>query len=272
MLKIEEIEDIKEKIDGISILVGTAKCNANCPECAGRQHRKNAPLHDGEIQEARLREVLDYCYWKDCRYITLTGAAEPTLSPLSVTKTLRVLKEYEVRGQKFDPVNLYTNGIRIGFEPEFCQNFFPEWHSCGLTRIYISVYDTDALQNAKAFHVSKYPELKVIFNRVKEYGFHLRTSVILKKGYTDTKEKLQSLCDKFFSMGVDNVSAWPLKNEDDSISALAPDKSELERMRGLADGKNIRLLLGDSNAKEMLGKKIALFQDGSISDVWCARR
>lgn len=262
-----------DKIDGISILVGTAECNANCPECAGRQHRKNAPLRDGEINEARLREVLDYCYERDCRYITLTGCGEPTLSPLAVTKTLLVLREYERNGNKFEPVNLYTNGIRIGFDHEFCARFLRQWKLLGLTSIYVSVFSDNEVLNAKAFRVEKYPEFRVIFNKIKNRGIALRTSVVLKKGYIGTCQEFKNLCDKFFNMGVDNISAWPLKNNDDFISELAPDKAELSKMRDFANSrKNIRLLLGDSKTKETLGKKIALFQNGEISDVWCARK
>ena len=270
-----KIADYAERIDGISILVGTAQCNANCSQCAGRQHRKNAPRRDGEIDAERMKEVLDYCYAKDCRYITLTGSGEPTLSPRSVTKALEIIKEYGQSGKKFEPVNLYTNGIRIGFDSAFCEEFLPTWKSLGLTSVYVSAYSGDEIKNTEAFGIKEYPSFKTIFGWIKKYGFKLRTSVILKRGYVDNCEKFEGLCKKFFALGVDNISVWPLKNEDDSISELAPSKAELTKMRDFVESypdRAIRLLLGDSNTKEMLGKKIALFQNGEISDVWCARR
>jgi MoaA/NifB/PqqE/SkfB family radical SAM enzyme len=271
-----------EKIDGISILVGTARCNARCPDCAGRQHRKNAPAADGEINEKRLREVLDHCLERNCRYITLTGSGEPTLSPLAVTRTLAVLRQYALSGRPFSPVNLYTNGIRLGSDPVFCARFLPLWKKLGLTSVYVSVYSAEEKKNARAFGIAAYPRLADIFRAVKDRGFILRTSIILKKGYTDSAEAFRALCEKFFSLGVDDISAWPLKDKDDFISSLAPGRDELGKIRDLAADQHhhfpaypqrkIRLLLGDQNAKENLGKKIALFQDGTISDVWCARK
>lgn len=263
------------KIDGISILVGTAACNANCSECAGRQHKKNAPKRDGELDEARLREVLEYCYARQCRYVTLTGCGEPTLSPGSVTRTLEIMQGYREEGRVFEPVNLYTNGIRIGFDEEFCGAYLPLWRSLGLTSVYVSVYSGDEELSRQAFRVARYPDFRVVFSRIKERGLRLRTSVILKQGFVDTAEKLEALCEKFFQLGVYNVSAWPLKDEDGSISDLAPDQPELARMRAFVEKcpeLNIRLLLGDSNSSKKQGKKMALFQDGEISDVWCARK
>lgn len=272
----------QEKIDGISILVGTAECNANCKWCAGKQHRKQAPKYDGMLDEKRLRDTLDYCADLGCRYITLTGSGEPTLSPISVSMALRVIKEYKQKDIVFDPVNLYTNGIRIGQDEQFCRKYLKMWYYFGLTSIYVSVYSADTTLNAEAFGVSEYPEFKTIFRRIKEYDFKLRVSVILKKGNTDTKEKFQALCDTFFALGVDNVSAWPLKNSDDSISSQAPDTEHLLDIQKFAlqhspiaignVDRTIRVLLGDKKSKQMLGKKIALFQNGEISDIWCAKK
>jgi len=274
---------VVEKIDGISILVGTAECNARCHDCAGRQHRKNASEKDGEIDEARLREVLDYCLKRDCRYITLTGSGEPTLSPLSVTATLEVIKKHgRRRKENFAPINLYTNGIRLGTEPDFAGRFLPTWKELGLTTVYISVYSIDEDRNAIAFGIGRYPRFEGIFHKIKECGLKLRTSIILKKGYTDSADKFRELCERFFKLGVDNISAWPLKDGNDYISAMAPSRNVLEEISELVSGRDrifpdypgrtIRLLLGDSETKENLGKKIALFQDGTVSDVWCARK
>src|SRR3989338_11565292 len=110
---------IEDRIDSISILVGTAECNAHCRQCAGVQHRMEAPKYDGILDENRLREALDYCCARGCRYVTLTGCGEPTLSPTSVSNALRVIKEYKKKDIVFDQVNLYTNGIRIGYDAQF---------------------------------------------------------------------------------------------------------------------------------------------------------
>jgi molybdenum cofactor biosynthesis enzyme MoaA len=272
----------EEKIDGISILVGTSACNANCKWCAGKQHRKHAPQYDGMLDESKLRDVLDYCYGLGCSYITLTGSGEPTLSPTTVTKALGIIHEYRHNGIVFDPVNLYTNGIRIGYDEQFCKTYLQKWKQLGLTSIYVSVYSSDEKLNAEAFGVAEYPEFETIFRRVKKHNLILRVSVILKKGNTDTREKFQKLCEMFFALGVDNISAWPLKNNDDSISDQAPEEECLRAIQEYAEcsspmyvgssERTIRVLLGDNKNKQTIGKKVALFQNGEISDVWCARK
>jgi len=261
-------------IDGISILVGTARCNANCRECAGRQHRKSAPQKDGELDIARLTQVLRFCHARNCHYVTLTGCGEPTLSPASVILALETIHQFALDGVRFDPVNLYTNGIRIGTDAKFCDKFLPQWRWLGLTSVYVSIYSEDLMLNADAFRINAYPPFGVIFTRLKDCGFKVRASVILKNGYTDTPEKFRTLSEHLFRAGVDNVTAWPLKDEDDTISPLAPGPSVLAVINEYARISNgrIRVLLGDSRAKESLSRKIALFQNGEISDVWCARK
>lgn len=281
-------------IDGISILVGTARCNANCRECAGRQHRKSAPQKDGELDIARLKQVLEFCHARNCHYVTLTGCGEPTLSPVSLTMALETIRQFapaegEARsprwskseagqgrldGISFNPVNLYTNGIRIGTDAQFCDKFLPHWQQLGLTSVYVSTYSDNLALNADAFRVKAYPPFGIIFTRLKEYGLRVRVSVILKNGYTDTPDKFQALSERFLRLGVDNVTAWPLKDEDGFISPLAPSPSVLAAINEYARTSNgrIRVLLGDSRTKESLVRKIALFQNGEISDVWCARK
>lgn len=270
-----EIGETAKRVDGVSILVGTAACNADCGNCAGKRQRKNAPLNDGELDERRLREVLEHCYERGCRYITLTGSGEPMLSPKSVTRVLRILHEYGKSGRKFAPINIYTNGLKIGFDAGFCERFLPIWRSLGLDWIYVTVHSEDEKRNAEAFRVAKYPDFKVIFERIKKYGFSLRASVVLEKGCVDTCEKFKNLCERFLALGADNVSAWPLKDNYDYISELAPPGVELELMADFAKthpSRAVRILLGDSARKEMLGLKLALFQNGELSDVWCAAK
>lgn len=271
-----EITDkTNQKLDGISILVGTSSCNANCSFCAGRQHRDKAPKRDGIIDEARLNNVLNYCHDMNCHYITLTGSGEPTLSPKSVSAVLNIIKAFKERGILFNPVNLYTNGIRIGRDEQFCKKYLKLWKLLGLTSIYVSAYSSNKELNAKAFGIKEYPEFETIFRRIKDFGFKLRISVILRKGYTDGKDSLRMLCNMFYGFGADNISVWPLKNEDDSLSDSAPDRKHLLEIRDLIGQYPpgaLRVLLGNIEKKQMLGKKIALFQNGEISDIWCAKK
>ena len=107
---------------GLGIFVGTGQCNANCEHCAGTPHRKNAHKFDGEIDKELIEDVIRKCYSSGAKYISLTSSGEPTLSPGSVTKVLELIKNYEF--VKYDKINLYTNGIVIGSDLNFCKKYF----------------------------------------------------------------------------------------------------------------------------------------------------
>ncbi|MDP3027449.1 MAG: hypothetical protein Q8N63_07085, partial [Nanoarchaeota archaeon] len=86
------------EINSLSIFVGTGQCNANCAHCAGEIYRKSAPTEDGVIDEDLIHKTLRSCYEKGARYLSISSSGEPTLSPLSVTKALKLVNECKKEG------------------------------------------------------------------------------------------------------------------------------------------------------------------------------
>ena len=83
------------KLNSLSLFVGTGECNAHCNHCAGVALRKYAPLEDGVIDEDLIERTVRNCYEQGARYLSISSSGEPTLSPLSVTKTLGLLQRFE---------------------------------------------------------------------------------------------------------------------------------------------------------------------------------
>ncbi|MEK6809761.1 MAG: radical SAM protein, partial [Nanoarchaeota archaeon] len=102
------------KPNSLSLFVGTGRCNANCSHCAGMPLRRYAPKKDGTIDENLVYKTIKTCYEQGARHLSISSSGEPTLSPLSVTKALELIYRCRKEDIEFSPLNLYSNGIRIG--------------------------------------------------------------------------------------------------------------------------------------------------------------
>ena len=227
-------------LNSISLFVGTGRCNANCAHCAGVPLRKYAPKEDGIVDSRLFYKTLFRAYEGGCRRLTLSSSGEPTLSPSAVTETLLlVLKS----GWTFNPISLYSNGIRIGEDEQFCR-ILSLWESLGLTTIYITVHNFDPVKNAKVYGVEKYPSLKTICYRIHRAGLKMRANVVLGKGIIETAEEFKDTAEKLLEIGTDCISAWPIRNvEDDKPNLeLAPELDKIEEWTKSLDDDRIRIL------------------------------
>jgi len=116
-------------LNSLSIFVGTAQCNGHCVHCAGVPLRKYAPKEDGVIDKDLIYRTVKECYNKGARYLSISSSGEPTLSPLAVTRTLELVNGCREEGIGFSPINLYSNGIRIGEDKSFCDKYLFLWKS-----------------------------------------------------------------------------------------------------------------------------------------------
>ena len=51
---------------------------------------------------------------------------------------------------EYSPINLYSNGIRIGGDKDFGDTYLSLWRSLGLTTIYVTVHDIDEKKMLKS--------------------------------------------------------------------------------------------------------------------------
>jgi molybdenum cofactor biosynthesis enzyme MoaA len=254
----------------LGIMVGTGSCNANCRHCAGIPHRKDAPQKDGEVDETLVLKTLRQAHGEGAERLSLSGSGEPVLSPVSVTKVLEISYSLRKEGVKFDPISLYSNGIRIGEDPEFCSQYLPLWNALGLSWVYVTVHSVDPSRNAKGFGVSGYPSLKTILKRIKQSGMRMRANLVLSKEGVGTFAEFKEAVGVLVGLGVDSISAWPIRDKEDEVDReLAPSDCERDRMDNWAKWRMLPVkVLGGREAYKN-GDKMTLFPNGTLSSNWC---
>ena len=261
-------------LKSVSLFIGSNRCNGNCSHCAGLIHRQFAPDDDGIIDDQLIRKTLIECYDKGARSLSISSSGEPTLSPKSITKTFEIVKDLEEECRKFDKINLYSNGILIGEDENFCDEYLPIWNYCGLTHIYITVHNIDSKRNAKIYGIKKYPDLKVIFSRIHKYGIKIRANIVLSKNNIGTVRDFSRIVMDLAYIGADSISAWSVRDKNDNIDKeLAPSDSELDMMQNWIDLSNVSDRVVLHREKDQLlykeEKKLTLFPDGTLSNTWC---
>ncbi len=261
------------KLQSFSLFVGMGKCNARCTHCAGVIHRKYAPKKDGVVDEELFSKTIEYCYSQGAKSLSISSSGEPTLSPLAVTRTFEILEGYRKKGISFSPINLYSNGIRIGEDEEFCDTYLRLWQRHGLTFVYVTVHDTDEVKNAKTYGIETYPPLERVISKIHDAGLRMRANLVLSKSNINTCEKFVSLVKGLKCIGVDYISAWPIRDVDDRVdSNLSPLEEELNKMGKWVENNsddNIRLLGKEYRVIYDIKKKLTLFPDGTLSNTWC---
>jgi molybdenum cofactor biosynthesis enzyme MoaA len=265
-------------LTSIGVFIGTGKCNANCKHCAGRPHRKYAPIVDGSDDFSRISDVLLHCYLCDAKKLSITGSGEPTLSPLSITRLLDTVNNLKERNVHYRKINLYTNGITIGNDAAYCNQYLPNWRRHGLKTIYLTVHSLDSSRNAEIYRVKQYPRLQTIIDRVHQAGLKLRANIVLSKDNIATQADLEQLICGLGQLGADSAAAWPIRNKRDDIDyASAPPKNELTKMLTWAKeyrtGRpfDITIQTGE-NLTHATKTKLTLFPDGQLTDKWCTTR
>ncbi len=262
-------------LKSLGIFVGTGDCNARCSHCAGLPHRKYTPKQDGIIDKDLIYKTLVDCYNQGARSLTISGSGEPTLSPISVTKTLELVDSLSQQGKAYEWINLYSNGIRIGQEKSFSETYLPQWQRLGLKTVYITVHDLNEKKNAETYGVNYYPNLETIVSRIHNTNLLTRANIVLTKQNAQTHKDYIAFVQALRQIGFDHISAWPIRNENDIMDTeLAPPAEELEKMKAWAEQHEtpehrLRVLGNAERVVYDACEKLTLFPDGTLSNTWC---
>lgn len=264
-----------ENLESLSLFVGTGKCNASCAHCAGKIHREYAPLEDGVVDEKLIYKTLKTSYGRGAKSLSISSSGEPTLSPLSITKNFEIINKCKKEGIDYQKVNLYSNGIIIGKDKPFSDFYLPLWRNYGLKTIYITMHNADKKKNAKIYGVKDYPDLRQIVSRIHRADLKMRANLVLNRETIGTFEEFVSIINSLKNMGVDSVSAWPIRNAEDKLDCnLSPSEEEINKMENWVeenqrDEFRIKLLRENSRIAYTNKKKLTLFPDGTLSNTWC---
>lgn len=229
----------------MSIVVGSAACNARCPFCVSKQ----TPLN-GMDNKA---EDIDYRNWdqacqlaKDSGVTTilLTGKGEPTLFPNQIVEVLQHLEPY-----KFPIIELQTNATQIA-DGTINDVRLREWHRLGLRMIAISNVGIDPELNRQIYlpHKKEYIDLAATITRLHRLGFSVRLATVMIKGGIDTPEAVQRLMNFAANNNVEQTTIRPVTRAADNprekrlkVVAEAHDAQEWVNENGITESDVLRI-------------------------------
>jgi molybdenum cofactor biosynthesis enzyme MoaA len=212
------------RIQTLSLVAGTDKCNASCSYCVSRMTGKEDVTNTGnnQINKRNLHKACTLA--KECGTTTvmITGKGEPTLYPDQIVKYLQIIEPYN-----FPFIELQTNGISLGGDD--WSSFLDQTYSLGLNTIAVSLVSQHIEDNKKIFG-KKYPDLDKIIWRIHKSGMMVRLTCTMAKGYTDTWEKVLELATFCKEKNVEQLSLAPVRH---------PYESKDDAAKGWVDNHSI---------------------------------
>jgi len=175
-------------IQTMSIVVGDSSCNAKCPFCIART-TPELGYKLGYNDKINWRNFDIACKLADKSGATtaiLTGKGEPTLRPAQISAYLDAMNKNDC----FPIRELQTNGIEL-MKSRY-DDRLKSWYDKGLTTICLSSVHYRQSMNAKIYG-DGYPHIKELADKLHDMGFTTRLSVMMIKGFIDTKPEVKSL-------------------------------------------------------------------------------
>jgi MoaA/NifB/PqqE/SkfB family radical SAM enzyme len=230
-----------DKIYSVSAVLGGPKCNAKCPDCAGRVLRPSARQVEGHNKAPRnivpaSRLALNYGAWT----LSLTSSGEPTMYPDAITDTLKTLRDEHVY---WPYINLFTNGINIGRDPVGMVNKMWEWKKLGLTSVVISIHSTDHETNAKMYgNPDGMIPTPDVLNLIRKTGLCARVVMLLGRDNIGTLKEYKRSLDVLHDWGVGLVTSWQIKTNSGERIPQTPSWWEMAKIRTWIALKNEKVL------------------------------
>jgi molybdenum cofactor biosynthesis enzyme MoaA len=199
------------KINTMSVVCGTTACNARCPFCVSH----TTPCETLKTDDVNWRNLNIACQLAKGAGATtclITGKGEPTLYPDLITFYLDHIKD------TFPIIELQTNGLRIGGGE--LGDYLLQWYDLGLTTVCLSVVHWDEEKNKSIYNPHNklaYPDLKNTIDMLHAFGYSVRLSVMLLKGYIDNREDADAMIDFALENKVEQLTMRPI---------VAPDKDK----------------------------------------------
>lgn len=180
------------KIQTFSIVAGTEACNARCPFCVSKMTVPNGVvLKPIPINFQRFEIACKLAEKWGATTAMLTGKGEPTLFPEQVQAYLGAMNG------RFPIVELQTNGLWLAEDNPKVNHFLTEWKKCGLEMIAISVVHYTPEKNRQIYTPYKkdYIDLVALINKLHKFGYSVRISTILTRGYIDSIAEVKNMID-----------------------------------------------------------------------------
>jgi molybdenum cofactor biosynthesis enzyme MoaA len=219
----------------MSILVGSAACNARCPFCVSAMTPANGVTPKYEpINYKNWNQACTLAERSGVTTILLTGKGEPTLFPAQISEVLRRLHQYQ-----FPIIEMQTNGIpihdgiasMIPYEPDATKTTrrppgkvydddLQDWFNLGMRTIAISNVGIDPELNRKIYlpYKGKYIDLAATIARIHSFGFSVRLATVMIKGGVDSVDAVEKLVQFAKEHKVEQLSLRPVTKPGEASS------------------------------------------------------
>lgn len=235
------------RIQTFTIVAGSEACNAQCPYCVSR-------MTPGYELGKRLPDVNWRNFGIGCRFakdsgvstVLITGKGEPTLFPDQITGFLKHMTPFA-----FPFVEIQTNGIALAQRKPVSEKHLREWHELGLTLVALSIVHWRQEKNAEIYQRgAAYYDLAELIGMLHKFGFSIRLSCMMAKGYVDSLQSLKELVAFARENHVEQLTARSIEKPQRSVSAEvaswvakhAPPRSLVTGLRTHLDKNAARLM------------------------------
>lgn len=205
------------EIRTFSIVAGSLACNARCPFCIASMTPENGVgTKEPEVNWRNFRKACQLAKDSGCVTAMITSKGEPTIFPDQITAFLEAMDPY-----KFPIIEMQTNGILIAEGARVRESHLKTWHKFGLTTVAISVVHYDPEKNRQIYlpHKKSYIDLPDLIGQLHKYGFSVRLTTILAKGFLDSVDEVQKMIDFARANKVEQLTCTPVTKPDKSEDA-----------------------------------------------------
>lgn len=201
------------KIQTLTIVTGTAACNARCPYCISKMTGKEIGLKEPAINWRNFEKACRLAQVNNVSTVLFTGKGEPTLFPEQIIKFLQNMKLFN-----FPLIELQTNSLVFGKEFDNYEKHLKKWFELGLNTVAISIVHYEKEKNKEVYTPdSEYIDLEEVIKKLHDIGYSIRLSCMMIKDFIDTAEEVKKLAEFCKKNKVEQLTIRSIK---------APEKSE----------------------------------------------
>ena len=203
-----------DKVQTMSIVAGTMKCNAVCPDCVSKMtaNPKDYALFNFEdVEWDNFRIAADIAVAAGAKTALITGKGEATLYPQQINDYLKFLGDDRYRGMPMK--ELQTNGLIFHNENFQKAGWLKQWYDNNLRVISLSLVDIENWVNENFYcrKGEKYPPLEKTVALLQEIGYTVRFSITMMKGQVDSPESIDRVVNYCKQFEIPQLSVRPVR-------------------------------------------------------------
>lgn len=220
------------KITTLSIVAGTAHCNAACPFCVSKMTVPwDTPKNGGAgpVDWRNFAKAVRLARIGNCTTVLLTGKGEPTLYPDIISGFL-ALGEHGTLREHFPFIELQTNAIPFARNWKRYSEYLREWYEGGLSTVAVSVVHWDKRVNEGVYTPGgEHFSLEKMVHSLHSLGLSVRITAVLIKDALSTPEAVSEMIGYCKANGVEQLTLRPVNKP---IKGRSGDEGTSSWVRG----------------------------------------